>query len=63
MLCLSHCLSVPALSWNANVNMTKVELELISDAGMYIFFEKLRDLELLTFLSDKVKPKTRLKTY
>ena len=43
--------------------MTKVELELISDAGMYIFFEKLRDLELLTFLSDKVKPKTRLKTY
>ena len=45
-------MSVPALSWNANVNMIKVELELISDAGMYIFFEKLRDLELLTFSSD-----------
>ena len=30
----------PALSWNANLNVTKVDLELISDANMYLFFEK-----------------------
>ena len=30
----------PALSWDAIVNMTKVELELTSDPDVYIFFEK-----------------------
>ena len=33
-------MSAPALSWEAMLNMTKVELELISDPDMYIFFEK-----------------------
>ena len=39
-LCLSHYLSAPALRWDAMLNMTKVELEFISDADMYLFFEK-----------------------
>ena len=39
-MCPSHCLSAPALSWCAMLNMIKVELELISDPDMYIFFEK-----------------------
>ena len=39
-LCRSHYLSAPALSWDAMLNMTKVELKLISDNDMYIFFEK-----------------------
>ena len=39
-LCSSHYLSAPALSWDAMLNITKVELELISDPDMYIFFEK-----------------------
>ena len=33
-------LSAPTLSWEAMLNMTKVELELIPDRDMYIFFEK-----------------------
>ena len=39
-LCPSHYLSAPALSWDEMINMTKVELELISELDMYIFFEK-----------------------
>ena len=35
-----HYLSTPTLSWDAILNMTKVELELISDVRMYLFFEK-----------------------
>ena len=30
----------PALSWDAMLYMTKVELELIPDSDMYLFFEK-----------------------
>ena len=33
-------MSAPALSWDAIANMTKVEIELTSDAVMYLFFEK-----------------------
>ena len=33
-------MSAPALSLDAMLNMTKVELELISDAYMYLFFQK-----------------------
>ena len=33
-------MSAPALSWDAMLSMTKVELELIPDPDMYIFFEK-----------------------
>ena len=37
-LCLTHYLSTLALSWDAMLNKTK--LELISDSDMYIFSEK-----------------------
>ena len=36
----SHYLSALTLSWCAMLNMTKVELELVSDAYMCLFFEK-----------------------
>ena len=39
-LYLSHCLSALDLSWNAIINMTKLELELMLHVGMYLFFEK-----------------------
>ena len=39
-LYLTHYLSGPSLSWDAMRNMTKVEHELISDADIYLFFEK-----------------------
>ena len=39
-LCPSHYLSAPALSWDTIINMTKVELELISDADIYLSFKK-----------------------
>ena len=33
-------MSAPVLSWDAVLNLTKIELELISDPDMYLFFEK-----------------------
>ena len=39
-LCASHYLSAPALSWDAMLNMAKLELELIVNPDMKIFFEK-----------------------
>ena len=33
-------MNAPALSWDTMLNMTKVELEPISGANMYLFFEK-----------------------
>ena len=39
-LCPSHYLSAPSLSWDAILNMTKVELKLIIDSDMNVFFEK-----------------------
>ena len=39
-LCPSHYLIGLALSWDAMLNITKVELEFIPDPDMYIFFEK-----------------------
>ena len=36
----SYYLSIPALSWDAMVDMTKVKLELIPDLDMYILFQK-----------------------
>ena len=33
-------MSGPALSWDAMLNLAKVELELIPDPDMYMFFEK-----------------------
>ena len=35
-----HYVSAPALSWDAMLSMTKVEPALISDAHMYLIFEK-----------------------
>ena len=32
--------SIPALSWDAMLNITKVQLGLIPDPNMYVFFEK-----------------------
>ena len=39
-LCPSIYLSAPALSCDAVLNMTKVELQLISDLDMYILIQK-----------------------
>ena len=39
-LYLSHYLSASALISDAMLNMKKVELELISDADLHLFFEK-----------------------
>ena len=39
-LCSSHYLSVSSLSWDVMLRKTKVELEIISDADMYLIFEK-----------------------
>ena len=39
-LCPSRYLSAPALSWDALANMTKNQLEIITDLDMYISFEK-----------------------
>ena len=76
-LCPSHYLSTLALSWDAMLNMTKVELELVTDPDMYIFFEKgTRGRISYTFngyskASNKylksykirIKKQTRIKTY
>ena len=40
VLCQRHYLGAPALSGDAMLNMTKDEFELISDADLYVFFEK-----------------------
>ena len=37
---LSHYLSAPCLSWDAMLKIIKIELELIKDPDMYIFFTK-----------------------
>ena len=42
-LCPSHYLSAPGSSWDAMLKMTKIELEIITDADMYILFEGTRD--------------------
>ena len=36
----SHYLSAPGLSWGAMLKMTKIELGIIPDPDMQIFFEK-----------------------
>ena len=33
-------MNAPALSWDAMLNMTKIELELVLDLDIYMFFEK-----------------------
>ena len=39
-LCPSHYMSAQALSWDAMLNMKKVEFEVITGADMYLFFQK-----------------------
>ena len=39
-LCPSYYFTAPALSWDVMLNITKVELEHISDADMYLLFQK-----------------------
>lgn len=39
-LCPSHYLRAQALSWNAMLSITKVELNIVSGADLYLFFEK-----------------------
>ena len=39
-LCPSHYLSIPGLSWDEVLKMTKIKLELITGPDMLIFFEK-----------------------
>ena len=56
LLCPSHYLSKPGLSWDAMVQMTKIELELIQNPDMYIFFEKGTKVEFFIFLIDIAKP-------
>ena len=51
----SHYLSAPRLNWYAMLKMTKIELELIPDPDMYIFFEKGIRGEFLIFLIDTAK--------
>ena len=40
ILCPSHYLSALGLSWDAALKITKINLELIIDPKMYIFFEE-----------------------
>ena len=39
-LCHSHYLTATGLNWDSMVNMTKVQLDLVSDVDMYLLFEK-----------------------
>ena len=55
-LCTSHYLSAPALSWDALLNMRKVDLENISNADMYLFFQKVVRGEFSYIRRDIVKP-------
>ena len=60
-LCQSHYLSSLALSWNAMLNVTKVELELNSDADIYFFLEKgMRDEVSSILYNDQNKNKNIL---
>ena len=45
-LCPSHYLNVPVSRRNAMPNMTRAELEPISETHMYLSFEKVWELEL-----------------
>ena len=48
-------LNAPASSWDAVLNMTKGELELISNANIHLFFENYMKREFLTFPRDITK--------
>ena len=46
VLCPSHYLSAPGLSWDAMLKMTKIKLQPIPDPGIYIFFEECARVEI-----------------
>ena len=50
----SHYLSAQGLSWDAMFKMPK--LELIPHLDMFIFFEKVQEVEFLMFLINIAKP-------
>ena len=55
-LCCSYYYNAPGLSWDAMIEMTKIELELITDPDMFIFLQKLQETEFLIFPIDIAKP-------
>ena len=63
-LCPCHYLSAPVLSWDAMLKMTKIELELILDPHMYIFFKKGTRSEIFYISNRSYKTNTKfLKSY
>ena len=50
----SHYLSVPVLSWDTMLNITKVETELILDADLYLYFHKGMGTVIFNILKDIV---------
>ena len=55
-LCPSHSLSTPTLSWDAILNMTKVELSLFQTLICIYSLKNVREVEFLISLIDIVKP-------
>ena len=49
-------MSAPALSWDAMLDMKKVELELVSDADIICSLKKVWEVEFITFLRNIVRP-------
>ena len=43
------------LSWDALLKMTKIETEIVLDPDLYVFFEKVQEVEFLIFLKDITK--------
>ena len=54
-LCPSHYLSTPSSSWDANLKITKIELELISDSDI-CSLRNVQEAKFLIFLIDIAKP-------
>ena len=52
-LCQSHYLNAPAWSWDAILNMAKVNLKPILDPDMYIFFEKRLERREVSYISNR----------
>ena len=53
-LCLSHYWSTPASSWDAMLGMTKTNLDLNSEADMYLFLKNKGEIFLI-FPTNTVK--------
>ena len=55
-LCLSHYFSAQALNCDAMVNITTIELEVISEGDMLLVFEKSMRGGIIKFLNNIIKP-------